>query len=228
MLSLRILALGLLLAVLGTPASAQDNKKEEPRKPDPNLGLGKDLLKEIDDLSVEDLIIKVTRAQNMLSRDGQKLLRFRVRLEDARKSADRALKVLDKDVDVDRLKDLFKDDAFKKDLLTIADVKDKQEQNGRLNDLLKQNGVSGVAALLRYATYKDASTILKECDEGLALVETEFKRNALTQITDPQGAGLGDLADVRAILDALKKRPPAPAPTGPETDLAEIIKRLAQ
>ncbi len=239
MMLVRTLILGLLLAGLAVPAPGQDApkdtpkdapKKEEPKKvepkPDPTLGLGKDLLKEIDDPPVEELIAKITRAQNMLSRDGQKLLKFRIRLEDAKKTADRAIQALDKDVDVVRLQDLFKDETFKKDLLDVAAVKDKGEQSTKLLDLLKRNGVGNTQALIKFANFKDASVIAKECTEGLAQIETEFNRAAFVQLPDAAG-GLGDLNDVRAILNALKNRPTPPATAARETDLAEIIKRLA-
>jgi len=232
MVPLRRLILGLLLLGVALPAAAQDPKveepkKDEPKKPDPTLGLGRDALKEIDDASVEELLAKMTRAQNMLSRDGQKLLKFRIRLEDAKKTADRATKALEKDADVVRFQELFNDAAFKRDLLAIAAVKDKGEQNAKLGDLLRANGVASAQGLIRYANFQDASVIGKECDEGLAQIETEFSRSAIPQLPDAAG-GLGDLNDVRAILNALKNRPAPPATTARDTDLAEIIKRLAQ
>jgi hypothetical protein len=237
MAALRMLTLTLLLVILALPSAAQDTpkdepkkeepKKEEPKKPDPTLGLGKDLLKEIDDLSVEELLAKVARAQNMLSRDGQKLLKFRVRLEDAKKSADLALKTLDKDREIGRMQELFTQDNFKKELLDIATVKDKTEQATKLKDLLTRNGVSGPQALFKYANFKDAVVISKECEEGLAQIETEFAKTTPLPAL-PGGEGGADFTDVRAILDALKNRPPAPASASREPDLSEILKRLAQ
>ncbi len=183
---------------------------------------------QLETMNTEDLMKKVMRAHNILSRDGQEAIKDRALVRLAQKKAENAIDRFQANPNVDKVAKVLDSDAARNDLQQMIEIREKKVQEAAFADFLKKHGIK-LADLRSLAEVRTAEMALEESEQALESIEAYLNRQTLPN-TGGSVVAIGDFLDsVRGIRNKYGDKINSGqevTDAGSGEDLASLLKAL--
>ncbi len=175
----------------------------------------------------EELMLRVQRAHNSLSRDGQEALKDRAMVRLACERARAIIEASRQDAELAGLEQLIGSDEVQQGLAELIEIEDREQLSEAFAEFLSELGVSA-ASLQRLAALREAEEVLAAGGETIELINQYLGRPTLpVTVGAPPTAG-DTLDSIREISAKYGGRSvvagPAPAEDG--EDLLPLLRAL--
>lgn len=155
------------------------------------------IFEQLRQMSAEDLMQKVNRAHNVLSRDGQEALRDRARVRLAQEKAGRAVRRLESDPQMTKATQLLNSPEVQQDLRSLLEIEDDSAQLAAFEGFLKTHGIPE-RALRSLAEFRTCQAVIRESTDALKAIESYLGRQTLPVTVSATGVPSNLIGTVRA------------------------------